>query len=480
MKEKCLNMKKEKISQDIDNRSEDKVPKKGTKKKGIRMAKWVAGGALICGILIASIQIKNNFNSGYPSDVSAVVAVYPKQESVGSWIKKKMNSDKYWEMLDEYYEKIEKSKALFPEMEGYYSSLMEKLLISDDENTVCSPLNIYIAFAVLSEVTDGNTRQQILDMLNTGDIDTLRKNVSALWENNYSDTKVLKSILANSVWIDSKVECNDKTLDLLAEKYYASSFRGKPGSSEMNKAMSKWIDSNTGGLLKEYTKDMSMASNTVFSVLSTIFYKAAWSDDFYERSTVPEIFHGTAGDTTVEMMKKSDLMGVYRTDNFISVGLKLEDSGEMYFILPDEEYDVNSLVSDPDIMNAIREYRHDENYFYPEVHLSVPKFKVTNKVDLIDTLRSMGIADILDYIFADFTPLTEETDLLYLSGAEHTAMVEIDEHGVTGAAYTKLDDAPGSPMPEGEVDIVINRPFMFAVTGKDGSLLFSGIVRNIS
>ena len=83
--------------------------------------------------------------------------------------------------------------------EKYYSSLMEKLLVSKDDNTVCSPLNTYIAFSMLAEVSDGNTRKQILDMLGTSDIETLRKNVSKLWEINYVDTPILKSLLANSL-----------------------------------------------------------------------------------------------------------------------------------------------------------------------------------------------------------------------------------------------------------------------------------------
>ena len=49
------------------------------------------------------------------------------------------------------------------------------MLVSEDENTVCSPINLYIAFAMLAETSDGNTRQQILDMLGAQDMDTLRE-----------------------------------------------------------------------------------------------------------------------------------------------------------------------------------------------------------------------------------------------------------------------------------------------------------------
>ena len=89
-------------------------------------------------------------------------------------------------------------------MDAYYQKLMEQMLVSDNENTVCSPINLYIAFAMLAETSDGNTRQQILDMLGAQDMDTLRKNISSLWKSNYADTPALKSVLANSLWLDGE------------------------------------------------------------------------------------------------------------------------------------------------------------------------------------------------------------------------------------------------------------------------------------
>ena len=113
------------------------------------------------------------------------------------------------------------------------------------------------------------------------------------------------------------------------------------------------------------------------------------------------------------------------------------------------------------------------------MNLSVPKFKVSSKTDLLEIIRELGVTDALDNTLADFTPLTEDRDNLYLSKAEHAAMIEIDEHGVTGAAYTELALTEGAAQPDETIDFVVDRPFMFIVTGKDGSILFAGIVKNI-
>ena len=394
------------------------------------------------------------------------------------------DSEKYDEDWDAWWESYQEKTADMTDPAAlthwFTTSIPALMQNAGKENRVCSPLNIYMALSMLAAVTGGETRQQILDMLGAQDMDTLRENVSSLWESNYADTPALKSVLANSLWLDKEETYNDTTLQRLAEQYYASTFRGTPGSKEMDQALQTWTDNNTGGLLKEYTKDMAIAPDTVFELVSTIYYKAMWRENFWEVNTEKETFHGTAGDTDVDMMKKTERMDVYQGEQFTAIGLSLQDSGSMYFLLPDENTDVNELVSSPDLMKVIRRDESSDNWYSPMVNLSVPKFKVSEKTDLIETVRALGVTDALDADLADFSPLTENRNGLYLSKADHAAMLEIDENGVTGAAYTELGvSETAAEIPDDEIDFVLDRPFLFLVTGQDGSLLFSGVVRNI-
>ncbi len=445
----------------------------------IKAAAIAACAAIMIGILTGIPAMKKG-DGASSFGIKTVLAAYPAPVAVNLSAQAFMESNEHWNWWQGYRTKVDESQVLQNGINSCYTDIMREVLITDDDkNTVCSPINVYIAFAMLAEVSDGNTRQQILDMLGTSDMETLRSNVTALWESNYVDTPVVKSLLANSLWMNEKYKYNGETLDRLAEQYFASSFIGTPGSAEMDEALRKWTDENTGGLLSEYVKELKIAPETVLEIMSTIYYKVQWIELFKTENTTQELFHGTKGDSTVDMMHRTDTLGVYRTDTFTSVGLGLNDSGNMFFILPNEGVDVNAAATDPAILAAARFSEEDDNRSVQIANMSIPKFKVSGNTDLLEIIRGLGLTDALDPSLADFTPLTEDRDDIFLSGAEHAATIEIDENGVTGAAYTELDMSAGTAMPEDEIDFVLDRPFMFLVTGRDGSILFSGIVKNI-
>ena len=177
-------------------------------------------------------------------------------------------------------------------------------------------------------------------------------------------------------------------------------------------------------------------------------------------------------------MHKADTMRVYLSEQYTSVGLDLMDGGEMYFFLPSNGTDVDQLLQDPDVFTTLYGAGDDE-WYVPMVHLSIPKFDIAAKTDLRDSLKELGITDAFVPGLADFSPLTTKIEDIYVSKAEHAATVMIDEEGVVGAAYTELALAEGAMLPDDEIDFTVDRPFLFIITGRDGSILFAGVVRDL-
>ena len=64
-------------------------------------------------------------------------------------------------------------------MTDYYAATMAEFLSGKaGENRVYSPLNVYMALAMLAETAEGNSRRQILDLLGVSDLTALREKCS--------------------------------------------------------------------------------------------------------------------------------------------------------------------------------------------------------------------------------------------------------------------------------------------------------------
>ena len=121
-----------------------------------------------------------------------------------------------------------------------------------NENKLWSPVNAYIGLAMATELTEGETRQQILDLFGAEDTETLRKQVSAVWESVYQDNSNEICVLANSLWLEKGLQYNQEAMDAIAYHYYASVYQGDLGSDKINKDIGAWINNNTGKFLKKY------------------------------------------------------------------------------------------------------------------------------------------------------------------------------------------------------------------------------------
>ena len=178
------------------------------------------------------------------------------------------------EAWDAWWKELRARRDLAPAQDAlkdfYAATVPEFLGNSGGENLVYSPLNVWLALAMLAETTDGNSRQQILDLLGVSDVDALRDLANRLWNSAYRNDGAATTILASSLWLNENVSFTQETMDRLADTYYASSYRGEMGSGEFNEALRDWLNRQTGGLLEEYVKDVAMDPNTVLALATTL------------------------------------------------------------------------------------------------------------------------------------------------------------------------------------------------------------------
>lgn len=361
-------------------------------------------------------------------------------------------------------------------LKGFFeNSIRQFLTDSQGQNRVYSPLNVYMALGMLAEVTDGGSREQILALLGTDNVDALRSQAHAIWNANYRNDGATTMILASSLWLNENVNFTESTLDSLAENYYASSYQGTMGSPELNHALQAWLNEQTDGLLQDHASQVNLDSETVMALATTVSFHAKWHNEFSETRTEKGVFHGASGDISCDFMHQGGSRTYYWGEQFSAVSQGFENGGGMLFILPDEGVPVDALLQDEQVMKFILTNEWEDSK-YLIVNLSVPKFDVASDMDLVSGLKVLGITDVFDSELSDFSPMAVDMNEIYLSQALHAARVMIDEEGCTAVAYTVMPASGAGMPPDEEIDFTLDRPFLFVITGADKLPLFVGIV----
>ncbi len=407
--------------------------------------------------------------------VTLAKASYPKMASYPLLGEMDPRYDKWWEGKRE----LLGIKVEADNIKAFSRTLMSELLTDkEDENNIVSPLNLYMALSMLAETCDGNSRQQILDLLGEGSIDTLRDKANKICLKNYRDDGAMKSIMSNSLWLNDTVSYNKTAVKNISEKYFASVFSGTMGSQKYNNMLNKWLSDNTDGMLKP---DIVMNADTVMAIASTIVFSSKWTNEFQKSFTESGTFHAPSGDKNVSFMKASRDMHYYWGEKYSAIQLSLNIGGNMWFILPDEGVDADEIFADAQMLDLVTRqdiYEGYENGKYIQVNMSIPKFDVKSERNVIDGLKNLGITDVTDERLSDFSPLASNPEGIFIDEVSHGVRVKIDEEGVQAAAYTVIRGAGSAAPPDDEVDFVLDRPFAFVITLSDNVPLFAGIVNN--
>ena len=404
--------------------------------------------------------------------------------------------DKYNEQYQAYRSAVEALRgdgvdaALTPALAAYTLRTARQLLQdATEENAVYSPANLYLALCMLAETAEGQSRGQLLALLGLADAGEARGAANSLYRALYRDGAAEKTLLANSIWLNENVGFHQDVIDTLANDYYASTFRAAMGKESTDKAIAAWIDANTNGLLADVAAALKTDPETLIMLVSTLYFKATWSDQFNAADTAEGVFTSAGGkEQKVDFMHSSGNGTYYRGDHFTVAPLHFLNGTSMWFLLPDEGYSVQDALlktgspftgfdADPSAELATVFGAVIANEGRAEIHWSVPKFDVGSDFDLIPSLKTLGVTDVFTDD-ADFSPLTDLA--AKVATVKHAARVTVDEEGCEAAAFTAVGiNLTSLPVPLPAIEMNLNRPFGFLVTGADGLPLFVSVVNTM-
>ena len=173
--------------------------------------------AVLAGLMLAGCAVQpqtdNKRGGGAAVDLTKYVVkeaaypAYPKEPRFEDYFDENGEGD--WDAYDaaytEYREALQKLGKLDAEPDGgavlAFANRTLGRIFADSENRVYSPISLYAALSMLTEMTDGETKRQVMDLLGAADSETLRQTVRDLWMSVYLDDGRSVCRLANGAFL---------------------------------------------------------------------------------------------------------------------------------------------------------------------------------------------------------------------------------------------------------------------------------------
>ena len=364
----------------------------------------------------------------------------------------------------------------------FFAAASHEFLTGTEGNALWSPVNAAVALAILAETADGTTRQEILDLLGVADTATLREYIARIWEAGNETAGNQVRAMASSLWVDNGMKYDRIVMDTLAYDYYASVYQGNLGGVLTNNAIQTWVNNHTGGFLNRFSSGIDLAPSpdsmgTVMALVSTVYLKGTWHDEFDASNNTDGIFHAPGGDKMVTYMNQKETHAdYYWGESFGAVRLGMKNDTTMWLILPDKDKTTADVLAEGEYLGMLGHANDYENSKYMKVNLSLPIFDIQSSMDLREGLENMGILNIFDGNFSDFTTALPEETWVYISSIDQATRLSIDEDGLTAASYIVIPGTTAAEPPEEIIDFVLDRPFLFVVTGTNDLPLFTGVI----
>ncbi|GIV65403.1 MAG: serine/threonine protein kinase [Bellilinea sp.] len=356
-------------------------------------------------------------------------------------------------------------------------------LAEEPGNLFYSPYSISLALAMTYAGARGETERQMAQTLRFSlpqaqlhpAFNMLDLNLRPLEQKPASeDEQPFQLNIANSLWGQAGFDFLPEFLDLLAENYGAGMYRVDYNDPEnARRQINGWVEEQTREKIKDLIAQGMLNPMTRLVLVNAIYFKGAWVYPFDKESTRDAPFTLLDGSrVNVPMMYLAKDLLYLRGKNYTVVRLPYRDSSMgMTILVPDEGQfvDVEKALT-PKLLGEIR-----SNFSLAAVRLAMPKFKMETSFNLSQTLAEMGMPAAFDRSLADFSGMTGRKDL-FISNVVHKAYVDVNEEGTEAAAATAVI-MELKAMPMNEVELTIDRPFLFFIEDQQsGTLLFAGRV----
>lgn len=352
--------------------------------------------------------------------------------------------------------------------------LFSKTAASND-NTMISPLSVYIALAMTANGADGETLEEMEKVLGIS-ISELNPYMLAYAASLTGDDGGSINI-ANSVWFRDNKNLNVKESFLQNNAdYYMSDAFCAPFNEETVKDINKWVSESTDGMVDSVINKIN--EEDMLYLINAVLFEAEWSAMYEEYSVSDGIFTNASGEE-----KNASLMSstehVYLYDDEVTGIIKNYKNSQYSFValLPNEGISASEYAASltGEKWFKLLDNRHHEYTVYTKL----PKFEYSYSAELKDILGAMGMEKAFGPS-ADFGKMADGIDL-YIGNVLHKTHILVNERGTKAGAVTVIGMCGNSMvLPEYIREVNLDRPFVYAIIDNNTELpIFLGTVMDI-
>ena len=360
---------------------------------------------------------------------------------------------------------------------------------------VYSPLSVRSAFALLypAVAQSSSSQQDFIDALQfdsniSTELDfqyTMKRKLDEVdSSSSEEEPEILRQI--NQVWMDQNYTPNTGYLEIIKSKLNAGLVKLPIGQDKegSRKTINNFISHNTAGLIEELIPEGVIKPSTATVLTNSIYYKAAWANQFEPTATKSAIFNTLDGSTTdVSMMLQTESYDYHQSESHHAVSVNLGSSSISLLLVQPLEEDLQSYLAweqsiGSDTFSSILSSMSREN-----VELEIPKMQIGEKsISLKPGLQQLGMQNIFTPTTNHFPDLFDAasispSDSVFVGDVMHQAKIIFDENGIEAAAATAVTievESAAAPV-EDKITFKVDRPTLFFIFDSESELiLFMG------
>jgi serpin B len=278
---------------------------------------------------------------------------------------------------------------------------------------------------------------------------------------------------ANALWGQKGHPFLTAFIKLTHDSYHAglTEVDFQNATEQARQTINAWVEKQTHDKIKELLAPGVLSDMTRLVLTNAIYFKGDWAKPFKKERTRDELFHVRARqETKVPMMHQKEHFGYLEDAAFQA--LELPYAGKdlaLVVLLPRK---VDGLAALERSLTSAKLTTWLGKLHAVEVDVALPKFQLTEELQLAKTLSEMGMPNAFNSR-ADFSGMDGSHDL-FLSAVVHKAFVDVNEKGTEAAAATGVAVKATAMLANAPV-FRADHPFLFLIRDtRSGSILFMG------